>query len=301
MINSPSIDPSPYRVAFIGLGQMGQPMANRLLKAGFKVRGADPSAAACEAFAAAGGVAYAKAEDAARDANVVITMLPSSKVVRDVLLGEEGIAPSLPRGTLLIDMSSSVPTDTVALGAEMGKRGLTLIDAPVSGGVRRAVDGSLAIMAGGSSADLERAKPLLEAMGKSIFATGRLGSAHAMKALNNYVSAAGLVAACEAILVGEKFGLEPDVMIDVLNASTGRNNSTEVKMKQFILSESFGSGFSLGLMAKDLRIAADLATHLDLDLPQIAAIASIWEEARSRLGPGADHTEIYRFLMSGPA
>lgn len=145
------------------------------------------------------------------------------------------------------------------LGEELEKRGLNMVDAPVSGGVRRAVDGSLAIMIGGDPASVARVKPVLEALGRSIFETGPLGSGHAMKALNNFVSAAGLTAACEALAVGKKFGLDPEQMVDILNVSTGRNNSTENKMKPFILSGSYDGGFSLALMAKDLRVAADLA------------------------------------------
>jgi 3-hydroxyisobutyrate dehydrogenase len=221
--------------------------------------------------------------------------------VREALLGAQGIAARLATGTLVIDMSSSAPTDTVSLAADLAARGLPLIDAPVSGGVRRAVDGTLAIMAGGAAEQVVRARPLFAAMGKALFPTGPIGSGHAMKALNNYVSAAGLVAASEALVVGGRFGLAPDTIIDVLNASTGRNNSTEVKMKQYVISESFASGFALALMAKDLRIAADLATHLDLDVPQVQAIAAMWEKARDALPPSADHTEIYRFLAGNGA
>lgn len=295
----------PAIITLIGLGQMGLPMAARLVLAGFAVHGADPSAAARVACDKAGGKSFDNNAAAAADASAIITMLPTGKIVRDVLLGPKGVACGLPKGTLIIDMSSSAPTDTTRLAAELSPLGLLLLDAPVSGGVKRAVDGSLAIMVGGPEAAVDSARPIFAAMGKSIFATGPVGSGHAMKALNNYVSAAGLVAASEALLVGRSFGLQPETIIDVLNASTGRNNSTEVKMKPFVITELFNSGFSFALMAKDLRIAADLATHLDLGVPQIAAVASLWEEARDKLKPDADHTEIYRFLAetfdNGPA
>lgn len=283
-------------VAFVGLGQMGLPMAKRLVEAGFEVRGVDPSPAAREAFAAAGGRATEAARQAAQGAAAIITMLPDGEVVRSVLTGADGLAAGLAPGTLVVDMSSSAPMATRALAEELGRRGLRFLDAPVSGGVRRAVDGSLAIMAGGDAAVLEAARPLFAAMGRTIVHTGPAGSGHAMKALNNYVSAAGLVAAAEAIIVGRRFGLEAETIVDVLNASTGRNNSTEVKMKQFVISESFASGFSLSLMTKDLKAAADLARDMGLDLPQIAQTAKLWQDARSSLPQGADHTEIYRFL-----
>ncbi len=166
----------------------------------------------------------------------------------------------------------------------------------MSGGVRRAREGKLAVMAGGDPALVERVRPVLAAMGSAIHETGALGTGHAMKALNNFVSAAGLVATCEALLVGRRFGLDPEKMVDVLNASTGRNNSTEVKAKQFILSGAFDSGFALALMAKDLRTASDLAAHLGLTLPMSAAASDLWTAASEALGAGADHTEIFRFV-----
>jgi 3-hydroxyisobutyrate dehydrogenase len=174
--------------------------------------------------------------------------------------------------------------------------GLKLIDAPVSGGVRRVLDGTLTIMAGGDAADVERARPLFEAIGKAIIPTGPIGSGHAVKALNNYVSAAGLAAACEAALIAERFGVDPAVLVDVLNVSTGKNNSTEVKMKPFVLSGSFASGFAMALMAKDLRTAADLARQLGIGENGTGAAAGLWTEASSALGKSADHTEIHRFL-----
>ncbi len=290
----------PAQVALIGLGLMGLPMALNLRKAGYAVRGADLSADARKAFTDAGGEAFADAREAARGVAALIAMLPDGRIVAAALLGEQGAAAALEPGTLVIDMSSSAPTETLDLGRALSERGLRLIDAPVSGGVRRARDGSLSIIAGGEAADIDAAEPLLLAMGKSVFRTGRLGSGHAMKALNNYVSAAGLVAASEALLVGQAFGLAPETIIDVLNASTGRNNSTDVKMKQFVISRSFAAGFSMGLMAKDLRTAADLARHVGVSAPGMAASATFWTQAAASLGASADHTEIIRALEPKP-
>src|SRR3546814_521503 len=174
--------------------------------------------------------------------------------------------------------------------------GFPVVDAPVSGGVKRALDGTLAIMVGGESEAARRIMPLLAALGGAIFRTGPLGSGHAMKALNNYVSAAGLAAAAEAVIVGSHFGLDPLVIVDVLNASTGRNNSTENKLKQQVLSGEFASGFALGLMAKDLRTAADIARHLGVAAPLADACDRLWTDADAALGADADHTEIFRYL-----
>lgn len=290
---------APARVAVIGLGAMGVPMAKRLLGAGFRVTGIDPAAPGRETLAAAGAAVHASTADVAADEiDAVITMLPNGAVVRAALLAGESFARRLRPGTLVIDMSSSKPGDTVTLATDLAALSLGLVDAPVSGGVKRAVEGTLAIMAGGPAALVDRARPLFEAMGKTVIATGPIGSGHAMKALNNYVSAAGLVAACEALLVGQRFGLEPGTIVDVLNASTGRNNSTEVKLKPFIISESYASGFAMALMAKDIGIAAELAGDLDFDLPQLPRVSALWNEAVAALGNGADHTEIHRFLKA---
>ena len=285
-------------VAFVGLGMMGLPMASRLVEAGFDVRGSDLSAKARSAFAAKGGKAFARAREAAEGTAILITMLPDGRIVREALLGSGGAAEVLAAGALVVDMSSSAPMETRRLAEVLAAKGIALIDAPVSGGVKRALDGSLAIMAGGGATDVERARPLLQAMGRSIFSTGPIGSGHAVKALNNYVSAAGLAAACEAVIVAEKFGVDPNVLVDVLNASTGRNNSTELKVKPFVLSGTFASAFSMALMAKDLRTAAELAEALGVEAEGARDAAELWADASQALGKGADHTEIYRYLAA---
>jgi 3-hydroxyisobutyrate dehydrogenase len=193
-------------------------------------------------------------------------------------------------------MSSSNPAVTRELGPRLQAAGVDFVDAPVSGGVKRAIDGSLAIMAGGETAVIARVKPLLLTMGKSVIETGMLGSGHAMKALNNYVSAAGLLAACEALKVGSDFGIAPEKIVAVLNASTGKNNSTENKLMQFVVSGAFNSGFSLGLMKKDIGIATGLAESLGSDTLLGEVLLKSWADAEAMLGGAADHTEIYRLL-----
>jgi 3-hydroxyisobutyrate dehydrogenase len=287
----------PAAVAFLGLGKMGMPMAAHLVAGGWQVRAYDLSAPALDGFVAAHPKATRAASpaDAARGASAVITMLPDGKVVRQALI-QGGAAGALAPGSLVVDMSSSSPVDTERLGAELEARGIGLVDAPVSGGVKRAVERKLTIMAGGAPAAVARCEALLATMGSAVFKTGPLGSGHAMKALNNFVSAAGLVAMCEAIIVGRRFGLDPSVIIDILNVSTGRNNATEVKGKQFILSGTYASGFALGLMAKDLRTAAELATHRGIAAPMVQASRDLWTSAQGALPADADHTEIFRYV-----
>jgi 3-hydroxyisobutyrate dehydrogenase len=278
---------------------MGSRMAPRLIAAGYRLRVFDMAADARDRFAASHPSALVcdSGAEAVSGAAVVVTMLPDGGSVRDFLLGSGGaVAGRLEGDAIVVDMSSSSPIDTQETGRALTERGIGMIDAPVSGGVLRAETGTLAILAGGDRGLVHRCTSLLQAMGSSVFLTGPLGSGHAMKALNNYVSAAGLVAACEALIVGRRFGLDPGLMVDVLNASTGKNNSTENKLKQHVLSDTYASGFALGLMAKDLRTAAGLAEHAALPVPLMAACEHLWHDASRTLAASADHTEIFRYL-----
>lgn len=268
-------------------------MSSCLARAGFDVIGFDLSAEARERFTGAGLNAAGDVASAVTDAAVVITLLPNGKIVRAVM---DEFRPRLRRGTVVIDMSSSEPLGTRALGEAMVAAGFPFIDAPVSGGVKRAIDGTLAIMAGGDSATIDRVEPILAAVGRSIFRTGPLGSGHAVKALNNYVSAAGLVAAAEALAAGTKFGIDPDMITDVLNASSGRNNTTEIKLKQFMIPQNYTSGFSLGLMAKDIRTADDLGHELGVAMPLADKVAALWNAAEREIGGTIDHTAYGRYL-----
>jgi len=296
--DSTSIQP-PAAIGFVGLGNMGALMARRLVQAGYRLLVADSNDTALQSFVAAHS-AMASAPrtlgELARSVDAVITMLPDGTIVRQVVLGPGGLAAGLSGGGIVIDMSSSDPISTRDLGSQLCERGIFMIDAPVSGGVKRAEDGSLATMVGGDPEGITRVRPLLEAMAKQIFFTGLLGSGHAMKALNNLVSAAGLWIAAEALLIGKQFGLPPETMVDVLNASTGRNNSTENKFKQQILSRGFASGFSLGLMAKDLRTANELAIETGTFAPFTQECTALWNDAARKLGDSADHTAVVQIL-----
>lgn len=286
-------------IGFIGIGQMGRPMVERLAGAGHAVLVHDRRAEALAPLSAVPGVtAAASAALLAQSCEAIILMLPDSPIV-DALLWNDGFAASLPRGSLLIDMGSSNPNATRANQAKLAAMGIALVDAPVSGGVRRAVDGSLAIMVGGASGDVERALPLLQPMGKSIVPVGPPGAGHAVKALNNYVSAAGLVAACEALVAAEKFGIDPSVANRVFNVSTGRNNTTDVKVEQFMLSGTFNSGFAAALMRKDLDTAHALMQSLDSERALMEACARMWQQAEAALPKGADHTAMFTYVKQG--
>ena len=198
----------------------------------------------------------------------------------------------LKKGTVIIEMSSGVPTITRTLAAQVQAAGGHLVDAPVSGGVPRAKTGELAIMFGGSAALLEQVRPVLSCMGNAITATGDVGSAHAMKALNNLVSAGGFLIGVEALIIGKRFGLDPAAMVDVLNASTGMNNSTQKKFKQFVLSGKYNAGFGLDLMVKDLSIALGIAKDTNTPTPFSSLCRELWASSAAMLGPGQDHTAV---------
>jgi 3-hydroxyisobutyrate dehydrogenase len=285
-------------IAFIGLGKMGVPMVHSLLRAGYSVKGFDLNPEAAKAFAGAAGFSSAATPAAScADATLVILMLPDSKIV-DKLLWEDGggLVKSLKSGSLLVDMGSSDPVRSRDNAAKLLAQGIHFVDAPVSGGVRRAVDASLAIMIGGEKAAVATTFPVLQAMGKTLVHVGDAGAGHAVKALNNYVSASGLVAACEALVAAEKFGIDPRLVNQVFNASTGKNNTTEHKVENYMLSGSFGSGFALGLMRKDLQTARGFIERMGTPGAFADLCLETWVQAEQGLESGADHTAMYKFI-----
>lgn len=277
------------RVGFIGIGIMGWPMAANVLKAGHDVTVYDTDADRSARFAAEHGAKQATQPAQLASVEAVITMLPNGHIVREVYTE---LGPHLQPGTVAIDMSSSDPTGTRSLGQTLARSGIVLLDAPVSGTVTRAQPGTLTIMIGGDDRSaIERVKPLLGSMGNRLFETGSLGSGHAMKALNNFVAAAGFAAAAEALLAGQRFGLDAARMLEIMNVSTGRNFNTEVVMSEHVVGRKFASGFTLGLLAKDVRIAADLAAATDLDAPLTRLVAERYALAQGKLGGARDNTE----------
>jgi 3-hydroxyisobutyrate dehydrogenase len=273
------------RVGFIGLGLMGRLMSANLVKAGFDVRSFDLN----------GSGNCKTAKDAAKQSQVLITMVPDGKAVRKAVMAA---LPGLASGSIVIDMSSSDPATTRELGALLEKKGIRMLDSPVSGAKAKAADGTLALMVGGDAKLLRRVRPVLSAMGTEIFHTGSLGSGHATKALNNYLGAAGTVAGMEALLIGTKFGLDPKTLIAVINASTGKNSTTERKIPQQVFTKAFASGFAHALMTKDVGIANGIARDVGVKAPYLENTAKLWKVSLSRLPAGADHTEIYRYLKS---
>ena len=280
-------------IGLIGIGNMGTPMATRLVAAGHTVSGFDLSADARGRLAEVGGTPVESVTDMA-GADVIILMLPNSKVVEAVLT-EQGLLGVLDSSTTIVDMSSSEPLKTQELSELAAKQGITLIDAPVSGGVSGAKAGTLSVMVGGTDEQVASVRDVLEVFGK-VTHTGKVGSGHAVKALNNLLSAVSLLATSEAMYAGIDFGVDPKVMLEVINKSSGRSGSTDNKWPNFILTETFNSGFGAGLMLKDMKIATDLTRQLGRPTLLGSDAFTYWEKAVSELPAGADHTEIARWL-----
>jgi 3-hydroxyisobutyrate dehydrogenase len=283
------------RIGFVGLGHMGVPMTRRLVAAGHDVRGYDTSAEARERLGAA---AVESLADAADGAEVVVLMLAASDVVRGVVL-DDGLLDAIEPGALVVDMGSSDPTQTRELAAAAGSHGIGYVDAPVSGAVVGAEAGTLTIMFGGTAEELARCEPFLAALGKRIVHAGPVGAGHALKALNNLLSATSFLITLEAVAAGARFGLDPKVMIDAINDSTGRSWSTEHKVPQFVEPRSFTSGFAMRLMVKDIRTARDLARSTGAPFTLGETSVAVWEQAAEALSEDADHTEIALWLERG--
>ena len=282
------------RIAFAGIGNMGWPMAANLVKAGFEVTVCDVVPGRAASFATeTGAKAAATPAEAASSADCVVIIVPTSKQVGEAV---EAMLPSLKPGMLVIDMTSGQPGRTREIAAMLEGHGVAMIDCPVSGGVPRAKSGQLAIMVGGPDAEIDRAEPVLKAMGTSVYRCGDIGAGQAMKALNNLVSAGGYLIGIEALLIGQRFGLDPTTMVDVLNASSGMNNSTQKKFKEYVLSRRFDAGFGLDLMVKDLSIALEVGRETTTPAPFSALCREMWLAAATTLGPGVDHTAVAKML-----
>lgn len=299
-----------HRIGFVGLGRMGLPMASRLAAAGHEVRGFDTAGPARAAFDRTVGDAHdARAADgtepsraaatlaaAAYGADAVILMLPDSRVITTVTR-DDGLLSAMSPESLLIDMSSSEPAKTEELAATAARRGIRVVGAPVSGGVKGAAEGTLTIMAGGAARDVARARPVLDVLGGRVIHVGEApGAGHALKALNNLLAATSMLATSEAMLAGQRLGLDPAVMLEVINTSTGRSFATERNWPDHILTGGYDSGFAMRLMVKDALIGLGVVRGAGTGAALSEMAVRLWRRAAGWLPDGADHTEIARWL-----
>lgn len=281
---------------FVGIGTMGAPMVRHYARAfDTIIHDANPEALGCAPEIGARAAHHLDEVDYEL-VDTVIVIVPATPIVEDILTGSGRVFERLHPGSLVIDMSSSVPASTRALAQRLADLGSDLVDAPVSGGRIKAETGELSTMVGGSDEAVERARAHLAPMTSTVMHVGPAGAGHAAKALNNLLSATNIAAAAEVLTVAARHGIQPDVMVDVINASTGRSQATEVKYPRHILTGQWDSGFSLDLMVKDLGIARDLAENARVQSPITAAAAELARDAQATLGPGRDHTELVRHI-----
>ncbi|MHB1342806.1 MAG: NAD(P)-dependent oxidoreductase [Thermoleophilia bacterium] len=289
---------STQRIGFIGLGVMGAPMAGHLARAGYPLTVHDVDASKADALAAEyAGVRTAVTPRAvAEAADIVVTMLPSGEYVREVALGSVGLIEGFAAGSLLLDTSSCEPWLTVETAAALAKAGVGMVDAPVSGARAGAEAAELVFMVGGTETAVARVMPLLDVLGTGAFHLGPNGAGHAMKCINNLITAMTFMATAEGLTIGTRFGLDPDVMTDVLNVSTGQSWISRTHIKQRITNRAFDDPFKLALMVKDIGIAMGLAEREELSLPLSDRGRDLWTEAADAAADGASISEMVRWL-----
>jgi 3-hydroxyisobutyrate dehydrogenase len=279
------------KIVFIGVGNMGKPMAANVVKGGHEVFVHDANPSLASSVAKEIGATTLRQFSEVAAAEMIFTMLPDGKVVREVALHEGGVSTWAKPGTIWVDMSSSQPMITRETGAALAKKQIALVDAPVSGGVPRATSGTLTIMIGGDdSVAIAKAKSVMASMGQTFFEVGKLGSGHAAKALNNVVAACNYAVLAEALLIAERYGIDQETMVDIVSASTGQSFSSTVVMKDFVVPKTYSTGFAIGLLAKDVNIAAELSEELGCAAPHVRLTSKRWAEARDSLGAGEDNS-----------
>jgi 3-hydroxyisobutyrate dehydrogenase len=285
-------------VGFIGLGVMGGPMASHLAKAGHAVSLYDVAAGLAVELARAlpGARACDSPREVAVNSDIVITMLPNGRVVREVVFGASGLAEGLKQGSLLLDTSSAEPWITRETARRLAEQDVAMVDAPVSGAAWGAQAAELVFMVGGAAADVARVRPLLDTMGRAVFHLGGLGAGHTMKCLNNLITAITLTATAEGLAIGTRCGLDPAVMTDVLNEATGGSWITRTHIHQRVLSRSFDDPFKLELMLKDMGIALDLAKEQGIPAPISGLGHQMWQAADLARGKGVSVSELVRWV-----
>ncbi len=283
-------------LGFIGVGNIGAPMCRRLLDRGYETIIYDVDPRALEQFRGTPAKLASSLTELADSADTVVLSLPNSTIVEQVVFGDGGLGERLSGGKVLVDTSSSKPSSTRRIAAYLAEKGIHMLDAPVSGGALRAEEGTLAVMVGGEREVFDRCLEMLRSFGEQVFYVGDHGNGHLAKTLNNLLSATTLASAAEVALLGVRAGLEPEKLIEVVNASSGRSASTEVKFPRFILNRAFDDGFGVGLMNKDVKIALETAEEFGFPMVIGSTVVQLWQMAVAQgFGPES-HTAIYAFL-----
>ncbi|MEO8577261.1 MAG: NAD(P)-dependent oxidoreductase [Gemmatimonadales bacterium] len=285
------------KIAFLGLGAIGTPIAAHLAADSIELTVWNRSHEKAAAFAATHrAVASTSPSEAVRNADVVITCLPSSREVKDVMLGDSGIAAGISEGAMMIDCTSGDPATSKEIAEILSTKGVAFIDAPVSGGVKGAVAGTLTVMCGGSEASIDRARPVLEMFGKKIVRCGDIGAGDAVKAMNQALLAIHIWSAGEALAALARLGVDTHIALDVINGSSGRSNSSENLFTERVIGRAFPRTFKLALLDKDVGIAADIVRENGFQAPFIELASELFREAHAALGEEADHVEAVKVI-----
>ena len=281
------------RIGFIGIGIMGKPMVRNLVKAGYEVVIHNRSRGPVDELTAESGqvVAADSPSDVASQVDIVVTMLPDSPDVRDVVFGETGLLPEMTSGKLLIDMSTIAPATAVEVAGALDRQGASAIDAPVSGGDKGAIAGTLSIMVGGSAEDFERARPIFEAVGKTIVHVGDVGAGQIVKACNQVVVAMNYAAVSEALVMGAKAGVDPAKIIEVLNGGLAASRVLEMRGPTMV-EHQFAPGFRVNLHRKDLGIALATGKEHAVPLPVTALVSQLFDALAARGSGDLDHSSL---------
>ena len=283
-------------VGFVGVGSIGRPMCLNIAKGGSRVVAYDASLEARDRLDGTPVEVAGSIAEVAQAAEVCVLSLPNSDVVEEVIFGEGGLAGGLSEGDVVVDTSSSRPSSTREVARRLAERGVGMLDAPVSGGVSRAGMGDLTVMVGGEPEVFDGCRAVLEAFSGEVFYVGESGAGHMAKAVNNLVTATTLASVAEAVLLGERAGLNPEKLVEIINASSGRSASTEIKFPRYVLNRAFEDGFAIGLMNKDVKIALDAASELGFPTVMGSAVGQVWQAAVAQGFGGKGHTAIYEFL-----
>jgi 3-hydroxyisobutyrate dehydrogenase-like beta-hydroxyacid dehydrogenase len=282
-------------VGFIGLGRMGVPMASNLMKAGYALTVCDINKQAVDSLASKGARPAASPAAVASEVDTVLLSLPTPAIVREVTLGRDGVASGTKVKTV-IDLSTTGATVAREIAEALAKKGMTAVDSPVSGGVAGAAKATLAVMVACARPLYTELEPMLKHIGRVFHVGERPGMGQTMKLCNNLLSATAVAATSEAVVFGVKAGLDPAVMIDVINAGSGRNTASQDKFPRSILPRSFDFGFAMGLMYKDVKLCLEEAEAAGVEMRIASAVRALWQLANDELGPDKDFTELIRVL-----
>lgn len=283
------------QIGFIGIGKMGGPMVGRLVDAGYLVHVFDQRKEAIDVVVSKGGMAASSSADVASNAETVLVSLPTPDVVKQVVFGERGLAEGT-RVKTYVDLSTTGPRVAAEVAAALAEKGIVTLDAPVSGGVGGARKGTLAVMVSGPRNVCDALRPVFEVIGKYFYIGDKAGMGQVMKLANNMLSATAMAASAEVMVMGVKAGLDPWVMIDVINAGTGANTAIRDKFPKAILTRSFDHGFATGLMYKDIKLCLDEAERLHAPMWVCSAVRQLWSETNGQFGPESDFTTIVQLV-----